>query len=51
MKHDEETAAILWETATGDMIARTRKQPKQESSGKPPVIFRDPKLVKFAVNE
>jgi integrase len=33
-KKDESNAAVLWDDATGDIIARTRKQPKQESSAK-----------------
>jgi integrase len=51
MKNDESNAAVLWDDATGDIIARTRKQPKQESSAKAPVIFCYPKEVKFAVND
>ena len=34
MKHDEETASILWEEATGNLIARTRKRPARESVSK-----------------
>jgi integrase len=34
MKTDEATAAKLWDEATGDIIARTRRQPQKKSSAK-----------------
>ena len=51
MKNDELTAAKLWDDATGDIIARTRKQREQKSSAKADVIFRYPKGPKLVVNE
>jgi hypothetical protein len=51
MKHDEETAAILWEEATGGIVARTRKQAREETFGKAGVTFRDSKKGLLAVNE
>jgi hypothetical protein len=51
MKHDEETAATLWEEATGGIIARTRKQPREETFGKAGVTSRDSKKGLFAVNK
>ena len=32
MKNDKATAAKLWDEATEDIIARTRKQPQQKSA-------------------
>jgi hypothetical protein len=51
MKHDEETAAILWEQATGSIIARTRKQPGKETVSEAGVTFRDSGKGLFVVNE
>jgi integrase len=51
MKHDEETAAILWEEATGSIIARTRKQPGKETVSEAGVTFRDSGKGFFVVNE
>jgi integrase len=51
MKHDEETAAILWEEATGGIVARTRKQPSKETAGEAGVTFRDSGKGLFVVNE
>ena len=51
MKNDEATAAKLWDDATGDIIARTRKQHEQKSSAKADVIFCYPKGPKLVVNE
>jgi integrase len=42
MKNDELTAAKLWDDATGDIIARTRKQPPVESSGQAAGTFGYP---------
>jgi integrase len=38
MKSDESSAAVAWDDATGDIITRTRKPPKQEGAAKTPVI-------------
>ena len=52
MKNDEATAAKLWDEATEDIIARTRKQTQaQKSSSKADVIFCDPKVIKAVVND
>jgi hypothetical protein len=50
MKNDELTAAKLWD-ATGDIIARTRKQPPVESSGRATGTFGCPKRPLLVVNE
>jgi Site-specific recombinase XerD len=51
MKNDELTAAKLWDDATGDIIARTRKQPPVESPGKAAGTFGYPKRRLLVVNE
>jgi hypothetical protein len=51
MKNDELTAAKLWDDATGDIIARTRKQPPAESSGQAAGTFGYPKRPLLVVNE
>jgi hypothetical protein len=51
MKNDEATAAELWDEATADIVARTRKPRLKESVAKAEVIFGYPKPGKSAVNE
>jgi integrase len=50
MKNDELTAAKLWDDATGDIIARTRKQSPVESSGQAEGTFGYLKRPKLVVN-
>jgi hypothetical protein len=45
------TAAKLWDDATGDIIARTRKQHEQKSAAPADVSFRYPKARLFVLNE
>jgi integrase len=51
MKNDEATAAKVWDEATGDIIARTRKQVGKETSRKAAVTFCDSAGPKLVVND
>jgi hypothetical protein len=51
MKNDEATAAKLWDEATGDIIARTRKQAPKQSSDQTDVSFGYPERPLLVVNE
>jgi integrase len=50
MKNDELTAAILWDDATGDIIARTRKQMPIKGPAKAAGTFGHPKRPLLVVN-